>query len=147
ADLPALRLTGALPAADSDTVLALPTRPGEPASVVGAPPVDVTALLAREKARGEAGELLAVPGEQRVLLLGTGDGTTAALRKAGAAVARRAKGQPALVVDLRGLSLTDDTLTALAEGLLLASYGFTTKEDAEPRALRTVTLVVPAPDR
>jgi leucyl aminopeptidase len=146
ADLPALRLADATPRFGADAVLAVPTRPGDPASVVGSAPTDVRALLERERAKGEPGELVPVPGEQRVLLLGTGDATPPALRKAGAAVARRAKGQPALVLDLRGLTPSDDGVRALAEGLLLASYRFTLK-DVEPRALREVTLVVRDPAR
>jgi leucyl aminopeptidase len=141
ADLPALRLAESLPTLAPDTVLAVPTRPGDPTEVAGRAPVDVTDLLARERAKGEPGELVAVPGEQRVLLLGTGKADAAALRKAGAAVARRAKGQPSLVLDLRGLTLDADGLRALAEGLLLSSYRFTLK-DVEPRALREVTVVV-----
>jgi leucyl aminopeptidase len=105
---------------------------------------DVSATLEREKPKGEAGEVVAVLGEQRVLLLGTGKATPANLRKAGAAAARRSKGQRALVLDARGLSLKDEGLRALAEGLLLSSYGFTLK-DVDPRALREVTVVVADP--
>jgi leucyl aminopeptidase len=141
--LPALRLTGSLP--ERSAVLAVPTRPGEPVRVLGALETDPAALLEREKAKGEPGELITVPGDARVFLLGTGDGGLAALRKAGAAVARRAKSQVDLTLDLRGLSLTDVGLVALAEGLLLASYGFDVK-DADPRPLQAVTLVVKAPD-
>ncbi|MCW2673886.1 MAG: Leucyl aminopeptidase [Frankiales bacterium] len=144
--LPALVLAGALPAA---AVVALPTRPGDddaPPRVLAQPPVEVAALLEREKAKGEAGELIALPVEDRVLLLGTGDGGPAALRKAGAAIARRAKQQESLALDLRRLTLTDDSLLALAEGLLLGSYGFTLKPSAEPRPLTRITVVVAKPD-
>jgi leucyl aminopeptidase len=144
ADLPALRLADALPRLGADDVLAVPTRPGDPVSVAGTTPTDVRALLEREKAKGEPGELVSVPGEQRVLLLGTGDASPPALRKAGAAVSRRAKGQASLVLDLRGLSLGGDEVRALAEGLLLAAYRFTLK-DVDPRPLRKVTLVVRKP--
>jgi len=145
ADLPSIRLADSLPDVAPDVVLAIPTKPGEPVTVIGTPPVDVTALLERDKAKGEPGELIAVPGEQRVLLLGIGEGTASNLRKAGAAVARRAKGQRVLVLDLRGLELEGEMLRALAEGLLLASYGFTLKQ-TEPRVLREVTLVVASPE-
>jgi leucyl aminopeptidase len=141
ADLPALRLADAPPRLGADDVLAVPTRPGDPVSVVGTVPTDVAALLERESPRGEPGELVAVPGEQRVLLLGTGDASPAALRKAGAAVSRRAKSQSALVLDLRELALGAEQVRALAEGLLLAAYRFTLK-DVEPRPLREITLVV-----
>src|SRR3954447_22267347 len=121
ARLPALVLAGTVPVA---AVVALPTRPGDSgARVLGQPPIEVAGLLTREKAKGDAGELVALPVEDRVLLLGTGDGTPATLRKAGAAVARRAKSQESLALDLRQLALDEDTLLGLAEGLLLGSYG------------------------
>ena len=114
--------------------------------VLGASPVDLDGLLKREEAKGEAGEIVASPQPEglleRVLAVGTGDGSPVALRKAGAAVARRAKGAASLAVDLRGLSLTDDGLRAFAEGALLASYGFTRKQKSEPRALQKITLIV-----
>ena len=77
----------------------------------------------------------------RVLLVGTGGASPRDLRKAGAALARKAKGSPALVVDLRGLRPSPDAVGALVEGLLLASYGFTLKPGAEPRVLQEVVLV------
>ena len=114
--------------------------------MLGASPVDLDGLLKREEAKGEAGEIVASPQPEglleRVLAVGTGDGSPVALRKAGAAVARRAKGAASLAVDLRGLSLTDDGLRAFAEGALLASYGFTRKQKSEPRALQKITLIV-----
>ena len=143
AQLPSLTLAATPPVA---AVLALPTAPGDDGPrVLGQPPVDVAALLARDKAKGEAGEILAVPVEDRVLLLGTGDGGPAALRKAGAAVARRAKQQESLVLDLRRLRLDAVGLRALAEGLLLGCYGFTVKPAAEPRPLTRITVVVADP--
>ena len=143
AQLPALVLAGSVPAA---AVVALPTRPGDDGPrVLGQPPIEVAALLEREKAKGEAGELIAVPVEDRLFLLGTGDGGPAALRKAGAAIARRAKQQESLALDLRRLDVDADGLAALAEGLLLGSYGFTLKPSAEPRPLTRITVVVAKP--
>ncbi|MCW2600487.1 MAG: Leucyl aminopeptidase [Frankiales bacterium] len=141
ASLPTLRLSGTVPAA---AVLAVPTRPGEPTELVGVVPVEVTGLLAREKAKGEPGELVVAPavGEQRVFLLGTGDASAAAMRKAGAAIARRAKGSASLALDLRALELSPEGTQGLADGLLLGSYGFTLKESAEPRTLQDITVVV-----
>jgi leucyl aminopeptidase len=112
--------------------------------LVGEVAVDVEGLLVREKAKGEAGELVAVPADadERVFLLGTGDASPVALRKAGAAIARRSKGFASLVLDLRSLALTPEAFRGLAEGLLLGSYGFTLKDSAEPRALQDITVVV-----
>jgi leucyl aminopeptidase len=146
--LPELVLADQPPAA---AVVAVPTAPdGESARLAGALPVgldlDVTALLARERAKGGAGEVVGVPvtapGElERVLLVGTGAATPTDLRKAGAAVARRAKDAASLVVDLRGVEVDGDGLRALGEGLLLASYSFSRKAEPAARALASVTVV------
>jgi leucyl aminopeptidase len=150
-DLPSLTLVATAPA--DAAVLALPTRPGDDgAELVGRDPrtgPDLAGLLARESAKGEPAEVVAAPltGDgplERVLLFGTGTRTPRDLRRAGAALARRAKGSASLAVDLRGLRLDAAGLRALAEGLLLASYGFTLKPDAEPRGLRSVSLVTPS---
>ncbi len=107
--------------------------------------VDDLGVLARDKAKGEAGEVVAVPSPERVLLVGTGDGSPGALRKAGAAVVRRAFTSASLSLDLRGLSLTDEGLRALVEGLLLASYTYSGKPVSTPRALKRVEIVVADP--
>jgi leucyl aminopeptidase len=123
-------------------VLAVPTRPaGDVAELLATPPVAVEGLLAREGARGEAGELVSVPvpGEgplERVLLAGTGAATPADLRRTGAGLARRAKGAASLAIDLRALALDEPALRALADGLLLASYSFTLKPSATPSRWR-----------
>ena len=144
ADLPALRLSGSVPTAD---VLAVATRPGEDGAVLLS---DDTALdagvLARDKAKGDPGEVVAAASLERVLLVGTGDASPAALRKTGAAVARRSKGSASLALDLRQVDVTAEGLHALVEGLQLAVYGFTQKASAEPRALTDVTVVVADPD-
>jgi hypothetical protein len=78
-----VRLSAGLP---DTVVVAVPVRGGNGAAVlVGQLPpeaegVDVAELLDRESAKGSAGELVAVPVEvpdryQRVLLVGTGDGS------------------------------------------------------------------------
>ncbi|WP_214412656.1 leucyl aminopeptidase [Sphaerisporangium fuscum] len=86
----------------------------------------VPALLAHHEAKGEAGEVVEVPvahgdAVRRVLLYGVGDASPRALRRAGAVVARRARGRRS--IDLR---LPEDAgargWAALAEGALLASY-------------------------
>ncbi len=144
-DLPDLSLVDAVPVLGPDVVLAVPTRRGEQAKVLGSAPEGAAAAIERDRAKGEPGELVVVHAEQRTLLLGTGDASLADLRKAGAALARRAKGQRALVLDLRGLALKDEGLRALAEGLRLAAYSFAVKQ-VEPRALREITLVVRKPE-
>ena len=117
-----------------------------PAGLAG----EVVGLLEREQAKGEAGEVVAVPVAaadpiERVLLAGTGDGGPAALRKTGAALARRAKGSASLAIDLRGLDVTPAGLRSLVEGVLLASYGYTHKSAATDRVLQDVAIVVGDP--
>ncbi len=58
-----------------------------------------------------------------VLLVGVGTGTTDDLRRAGAAVARRARGLSSLATSL-GALCDDAGLRALVEGLVLGSYEF-----------------------
>ncbi|HUR06680.1 MAG TPA: leucyl aminopeptidase [Nonomuraea sp.] len=86
--------------------------------------VPAAALLAHYDAKGEAGEVIEVPvaregGVGRVLLYGIGDGSPRALRKAAAALTRKAKGKQELaVVPPQG------DVTAFAEAALLAAYTF-----------------------
>ena len=130
-------------------MVAVPTRKGaDGALLVGSAPVDVDGLLAREAAKGVAGEIVSVPvlGDgplERVLLVGTGDATPADLRKSGAAIARRAKDCVSLAVDLRDLELDGPGLRALVEGLLLSSYTFSRKAEPKVPTLTTITLVGP----
>ena len=150
--LPALVLADQPPAA---AVVAVPTAPeGDAARLAGELPagleLDLAALLARETAKGSAGEVVGVPvtveGDlERVLLVGTGAASPADLRKAGAAVARKAQAAASLVVDLRGLSVDGRGLRALVEGLLLASYSFTRKAEPKARTLTSVTVVGAGP--
>jgi leucyl aminopeptidase len=142
ADLPALRLAATVPTA---AALAVPTRPGDPVTVLGPVPGDAAAALERDKGTGTAGELVAVPGEGTTLLVGLGGLTPAELRKAGAALARRVRKEPGLALDLRKVKVDRTVLGALVEGLLLASYSFSLK-DVERRPLREVTLVVKDPE-
>ena len=139
-------------------VLAVPVRPAEESDAAAGPAVlgpapradELPALLRAEDAKGGPGEVVALPlpgGQpERLLLVGTGTGSPADLRRAGAAAARRARSSPRLALDLRELDLDDDGLRSLAEAVLLASYGFSVA-DAEPRPLRDVVLVVRDPVR
>ena len=151
ASLPSVALSAELVDA---AVLAVPTRPdgsADPARavLVGTAPVEVD--LVSERAKGGAGEVVSVPGAapyDRVLLVGTGAATPADLRKAGAALARKAKDAASLTVDLRALTPDDrpldgPALAALVEGLLLASYSFSRKAEPSVRTLSAITLVGP----
>ena len=144
--LPQVGLAAGVPEA---AVVAVPTRSVDGAAeLAGETPVDTTGLLERETAKGGAGELISVPVTatgtlERVLLVGTGEGSPAELRKAGAALARRCKDAASLAVDLRQAVPDEAGLSALVEGLLLGSYSFSRKAEPKPRALATITLVGP----
>ena len=95
--------------------------------------LDVFALLEHAKATGKAGELvehvllsragLSNGSLRSLLFVGVGDGTPVDLRRAGAAVARRAKGRETLATSIPALS-DDAGLRAFVEGLVLGSFGF-----------------------
>ena len=150
----ALKLTtsGGRPTA---AVIALPVSPGKRAPSVGAGSelldelgLDAAAALKREEAKGEPGQVVAVPvdrdGVETVLLAGIGDGSPMALRKAAAAVVRRAKGSASLATTLT-VGRGDDEIRAVAEAFGLASYRFTRKSEPKPVKLRRATLVVDDP--
>jgi leucyl aminopeptidase len=146
--LPQLALAAELP--DAAVVAVATVAEDGAARLPGAAPVDVAGLLERERAKGSPGEVVAVPvtaegSLERVLLVGTGDGASNDLRKAGAALARRAKDSASLALDLRQTAPDEEGLRALVEGLLLASYTFTLKAEPTPRALAQITVVVPDP--
>jgi leucyl aminopeptidase len=151
----ALTLTAAPPPLRGAAVLALPTSAGESGPVVGAGAqvlaglgVDAASALAREDAKGEPGEIVAVPvgrdGVDTVLLAGVGDGSLPALRKAAAAVVRRARSAESLASTLaHGRDAA--AVRVIAEAFGLASYTFTRKSSPKPPKLATVTLVVDEP--
>ena len=143
------------PLSGAGDVLALPVVPGAGAAAVGrggdalaALGVDAAALLAAREATGKAGEVVEVPvardGVSTVLLVGVGDATPAALRKAGAAVARRAGNNRTIattVVD----SADTEGLRAFAEAAALAAYSFSRRSVAKPKPLERITFVVDQP--
>ena len=118
-------------------LLAVP-QGGDPGFDPGLP---VAELLSFHEAKGEAGEIVSLPvrveGSVRELLLyGTGDGSPAALRKAGAALARRAKGKDVLAV-----RVPEGDLTAFTEGALLAGYDFSLKTGEGRKPVAEIVLV------
>ncbi|MEV0587396.1 leucyl aminopeptidase [Nonomuraea sp. NPDC050310] len=85
------------------------------------PPAELFALY---EAKGEAGEVIEIPvarasGLGRLLLYGVGDASPKDLRRAAAALVRKAKGRPALAV----VAPAGD-LAAFTEAALLAAYSF-----------------------
>jgi leucyl aminopeptidase len=96
-------------------------------------------VIARSEASGDAGEIAVAvtgagalgPGGRlgRFLFLGLGDGSPAAMRKAGAALGRRLSGGRTLLTSAV-FGRPERAVTAFAEGLLLASYRFSLAGDA-----------------
>jgi leucyl aminopeptidase len=139
-------------------VVAIPVLPGDDgvslgpgaAELLDELDVDFFALLEHHKATGKAGEVteyvvldrsgLTNDNLRVVLLVGVGNATGADLRKAGAALARRARGQSTVSTSLA--ALTDDAgLRALVEGLVLGSFGFHRKS-VEPAVLPVARVVL-----
>ena len=152
---PTITLTNrSLAEVDADAV-AVPLSPGTDGATVGRGgkelDLDLAAFLTRAKAKGEAGEvhLLPVVGEEpphAVLLIGVGDGSPKALRKAGAALARRAKDYATVATTVaHGANATG--LRAFTEGIALAAYSYSLKKEPKPVALREVTVVSRKPDQ
>jgi len=118
-------------------------------SYLGAPAAEV---IARSEATGQAGDLSSAvigaggaPGP--FLFLGLGDGSPAAMRKAGAAVGRRvAPGRTLITSALLGQPAA--AVYAFTVGLLLASYRFseTRSDAAQEQAPGEVRLLLDGPD-
>ena len=145
-------LASAGPLTGAGDVLAVPVVPGEPSASVGRGGevlaglgVDAAALLAAREATGKAGDVVEVPvardGVSTVLLVGVGDGTPAALRKAGAAVARRA-GNGRAIATTAVDAADSEGLRAFAEAAALAAYSFSRRSVAKPKPLERLTFVV-----
>ncbi|MDQ1724954.1 MAG: leucyl aminopeptidase [Frankiaceae bacterium] len=110
--------------------------------------VDIQAFLTREKFTGDAGEIAALPthadeGVRLLLFAGIGPALSPAIRKAAAAVARRARDHARLRVDVRGLDAGQ--VATFAESAQLASYRFTMKSEPKPIALEEISLLVDNP--
>jgi len=131
----------AVPVAPADGTCAL----GRGADALAGLGVDADAVLAAKEASGGAGEVIEIPvardGVGLVLLVGVGDGSPAALRKAGAAVARR--GGSGRVIATTVVDGADPrTVRAYAEAAALASYSFSRRSSPKPRPLERLSLVV-----
>jgi len=99
-------------------------------SYLGAPAAEV---VARCEATGDAGDLTSLVigpggGPGPFLFLGLGDGSPAAMRKAGAAVGRRVKPGRTLVTSAL-LGKTAEAVHAFTVGLLLGSYRWSQKQN------------------
>ncbi len=152
--MPAMTLvTGDLADSAADQV-AVPMRAGDDGAVLDSAAAAIGAsynihirdYLARAggngEVKGQPGEIVAIPvprgpdGPAALLVFGSGDGTPAALRKAGAALARRAKGHDTLAVAAPD-GVDGDCLQAFTEGLALASYTFSRR--SQPPKSKPVT--------
>ena len=152
---PVLALTEAVPADAVALVVGISPAEAEGArfddaaqsavDAFGADVATLAAVLSRDKVRGNAGDVVAIPVGNRLLLAaGLGDGTPRDLRRAGAAIARRLKSVESAAVTLPGNS-TPGHVRALAEGLLLGGYSFKVTNKPKPETLTSVQLVVASP--
>jgi leucyl aminopeptidase len=135
--LPSLNLVPEAPTsvATADAV-AVPVLSGDPTPLLGPGSdalidrygIDVFDLLDQNAAVGRPGEvtehLAPVDGStRRLLFVGVGASTSADLRRAGAALARRAKGCSELATSVAAVA-DDEGVAAFVEGMLLGSYRF-----------------------
>ncbi|MEU3310393.1 leucyl aminopeptidase [Nocardiopsis sp. NPDC055551] len=109
-------------------------------------PAALTDLFAHYTLTGKSGEFSQFPvtrdgGLVRLALLGVGSGTPGDLRKAGAALARAARGRKHVALAWPGATGQAEAATALAEGALLASYTFTLKTSRTPEDQRPPTRI------
>jgi leucyl aminopeptidase len=124
-----------VPSAGAD-VLAVPFGPGPDGPVAGpglveagkALGMDLLAFAAAETAKGDVGDIVAVPlmsgdGPTQILLVGTGDGGSTALRRAGAALARRVRTKAHLATTVAARADAAG-VRAFVEGVLLGSYSY-----------------------
>jgi leucyl aminopeptidase len=109
-------------------------------------PGGVTALLTAYEASGAAGEIIEAPadlgtGLVRLIFLGTGDGSAAAWRRAGAALGRRVASGKNAVMAL-GAETAQDSLQAFTEGALLGSYRYKLAAHEPDGARRAAVLLL-----
>ena len=144
-------VAGPLTALAAAPVVAVPVRPGETAPVVGAGAdvvaalgIDAAAVLAVRKAKGEPGEVVDVPvgrdGVDTVLLVGVGDAGPAAMRKAAAALVRRAGSATAVVATIAD-GLPAEAVAAAAEAATLAGFSFNRRSEPSDKPALAVRLV------
>jgi leucyl aminopeptidase len=148
---PTLELTDRTPSDVEALVVAL--TPGDDAAVLdararadveafGADADGLLAVVARDKVKGNAGDVVVLPfGSRVVLAAGVGGGTPRDLRRAGAAIARRVKSVESVAVTAARRASAAN-LRALAEGLLLGGYSFKVTSAPKPDTLKTIALVV-----
>ena len=96
--------------------------------------IDVFALLQQTKAKGKAGDVVAreiLTGDQvrLALLVGLGAETSRDYRRAGAAVARAARGHGTVATSI-GSMADDNQLAGFVEGLVLGGFGFLRRSSA-----------------
>ncbi|MDQ1699820.1 MAG: leucyl aminopeptidase, partial [Frankiaceae bacterium] len=138
-------------------VVAVPVRPGDPApalaagaDVVAALGVDAAAVLAARKAKGEPGEVIEVPvardGVDTLAFVGIGDGQPAALRKAAAALVRRAGAATAVATNLAD-GAEPEGFAAVTEAATLARFSFSRRSEPSDKPPLDVRLVGPARDK
>jgi len=131
----------ALPFARHDDVLVLGDEAGASGEDLG---LDLLDVLEAARARGTAGEVVTVPvggrGPRLVLLVGLGDESPGAFRRAGAAVGRATFDRESVATSVAAAG-DDEALTAFVVGLMLGSFVFHWRsEGPEHEPVRRVVL-------
>jgi leucyl aminopeptidase len=109
----------------------------------------LSSLLRRQEVASRAGEVLELPWpgeperEQSLLLVGLGDRTPTDVRRAGAAVARRACGREHLAVTWEGID--DSSARAFVEGAVLGAFTYRMTDTARAtEPLRRLSVCAPS---
>ena len=151
--MPPTIITGAGPLLGAGDVLAVQLRPGDGGATIGAGAealtalgIDAAAIVRDREAKGGPGEIIEIPVAHdevgTVLLVGVGQASPADMRKAGAALARRAKSASTLATTLVDAA-ESEAARAFAEGFALASYSFSRRSEPPTQKLERLVLVGP----
>lgn len=110
---------------------------------------DLDRELLAERAKGQPGEIVAIPllpgassGPALVLLAGVGDGSTTALRRAGAALGRRTRRRTSLATAI-AWDAQPAGMQAHIEGILLGGHRFGRRSQPDPPSLADIAVLVP----
>ena len=155
--LPQIEVSGAAPSqlADADVIAVPFLRDGDDlvlgpgaAELLDELDVDLLGLLEHHQAKGAAGEVVEHPvldaagpssALEVVYLVGVGDARPSDFRRAGAALARKARGRSVVATSVGALA-HEAGFRALVEGLVLGAYTFNRKSAAPTEPVRRIVL-------
>ncbi|WP_246210258.1 leucyl aminopeptidase family protein [Nocardioides piscis] len=118
-----------VPADGDDSSVALGPGAAEAGELLA---LDLLAILEAHRATGRTGEVITVPvvhdEVELLMLVGVGDGSTTAFRRAGASLARAAKDRASVATSITSIA-PEGALGAFVVGAMLGSFGFHWRSD------------------